>query len=298
MKNEMPRGMRAGPGGGSGGGRLICIILLGVFLFPGFASCEEVKSPDEHATLDSFYTLYQPYRNNISTYQPIYFLPAADLRESKLQISFKYRAFNPNGTFAGRYPWLAGLYFGYTQTSFWDLESDSMPFEDTSYKPELFHLTQNVWAGSSESRGLFLKSGLFHESNGKEDVDSRSINTVNLQSIFVFYNPDNRYGLSIAPKVRGYFSTGEENSDIADYRGYFDVDVKIGRADGAVLSSLFSWAKKGGSVQVDLTYPAGKWLFDNINLYLHLQYVNALAENLLFYEERTEAFRIGVSFVR
>lgn len=251
--------------------------------------------PDGHETLDSFYTLYQPYVNNISAYQPIYFLVGTDLSESEFQISFKYRIFNTNANLVGKHPWLAGWHFGYTQTSFWDLGSDSLPFEDTSYKPEFFHLSRNLRSGS---RGLFFKSGVFHESNGKSGDESRNINTLYFQPILICYNPNNHYGLSIAPRVWGYFSTSEQNPDIADYRGYFDVDVKLGKADGLVFSSVFGWAEEGGSIQLDFTYPVGQWLFNDIHLYLYLQYANVLAENLLYYQDRTEAFRIGVSFVR
>ena len=35
-----------------------------------------------------------------------------------------------------------------------------------------------------------------------------------------------------------------------------------------------------------------------LDVYLQFQYVNALAENLINYKERTEAFRLGFSIVR
>ncbi|MDF7825909.1 phospholipase A [Pontiellaceae bacterium B12227] len=259
---------------------------------------QEKAAGAQYESLDSFYTLYQPYVNNISAYYPIYFLAGTDLSKSKFQISFKYRFFNTDGHLVEKYPWIAGWHFGYTQTSFWNLESSSLPFEDTSYKPELFYLSRNLTAGTPASRGLFFKGGVFHESNGKSDDNSRGINTLYAQPIWVFYNPDNRYGLSLGTKVWGYFSTSEQNTDIADYRGYFDVDIKVGRSDGFVLGTTLGWAKEGGSVQLDFTYPVGEWLFNNVYLYLHMQYVNALAENLLDYQDRTEAFRIGVSFLR
>ncbi len=103
-----------------------------------------VEAGEDYPTLDSLFTLYQPYMANISAYEPIYFLVGADPSESKFQFSFKYRFFNATGTLTQRHPWIGGFHFGYTQTSFWDLESGSFPFEDSSYKPELFHLTENL----------------------------------------------------------------------------------------------------------------------------------------------------------
>jgi outer membrane phospholipase A len=68
------------------------------------------------------------------------------------------------------------------------------------------------------------------------------------------------------------------------------------KADSLVLVSNWRWAKEGWSVQVDLSYPAGHYLSDNINIYL--QYVNTLAESLLNYQDCTETFRLGFSFIR
>ena len=252
----------------------------------------------EHETIDAFFSLYQPYLTNISAYQPIYFLVGTDPEKSKYQVSFKYRFLKIDCELARKQPWLTGFHFGYTQTSFWDLKSDSMPFEDNSYKPEFFHVTRNIKSRASWLQGLFLKSGFEHESNGKSDVDSRNINIVYVQPISIFYSSKTKYGLSFSPRVWTYFSTGDHNPDIEDYRGYFDVDLKIGKADGFVFSSLFGWARKGGSVQLDLTLPVSRTWFENVNMYFHVQYVSALAESLIQYQERTEAVRIGFSFVR
>ncbi|MEZ4603158.1 MAG: hypothetical protein R2861_07065 [Desulfobacterales bacterium] len=46
-----------------------------------------------------------------------------------------------------------------------------------------------------------------------------------------------------------------------------------------------------------MTYPLNN-LFENIDLYLQIQYVNALAGKPIDYQERSRAFRIGFSIVR
>ena len=51
-------------------------------------------------------------------------------------------------------------------------------------------------------------------------------------------------------------------------------------------------------MQTDLTYPIDRLLGNNLNVYLHLQYSNSLAESLVDYQKRTEAFRLGLSFFR
>ena len=219
--------------------------------------------------------------------------------KSKFQISFKYRLFNRDGPLTVQHPWLQGFHFAYTQTSFWDLQSASMPFEDTSYKPELFFRSSNLDIGLGQIKGFFLQTGFQHESNGRGGNDSRSTNFLYAKPIFIFYNETSKLGLQIAPKVWTYMANEEENNpDLPDYRGYFNLELKTGMADGLVLESNLRWAAKGGSIQVDLSYPLRRFLFGNIDLYLQAQYVNSLAESLIDYKARTEAVRIGFAIVR
>lgn len=254
---------------------------------------------DRYQSLDELFLLYQPYIGNISAYKPMYFLVGTQPEKSKFQISFKYRFFNPEGSFATAHPWVAGFHFAYTQTSFWDLASDSKPFEDTSYKPELFFLSSNIRALSSKQSRFFVQAGLEHESNGQAGTESRSNNYGYLRPIFIYYSPRNRIGIQVAPKIWGYLGVEEENNaDFADYRGFFDLELKVGKADSLVLESHCWWARKGPSVQLDLTYPLHRFLFNNLDFYFQINYTNALAENLRNYTERTEALRLGLAIVR
>ena len=88
-----------------------------------------------HENIDALFTLYQPYLDNISAYQPIYFLVGTDPGDSTFQFSFKYRLFDIESDKSEKMGLLNGFHFAYTQTSYWDLAADSLPFEDTSYKP-------------------------------------------------------------------------------------------------------------------------------------------------------------------
>ncbi|MBU4449613.1 MAG: phospholipase A [Proteobacteria bacterium] len=105
--------------------------------------------------------------------------------------------------------------------------------------------------------------------------------------------------MAIAPKVWTYLPEDRsENPDLRAYRGYFELEIKVGKEDGFILGSCFRWASAGASLQLDMTYPISRFLFGNIDLYLHAQYVNTLAENLLNYRERSEAVRLGFSIIR
>jgi outer membrane phospholipase A len=130
----------------------------------------------KYPSLDSLLVRHQPYLENISAYKPMYFLVGTDPEDSKFQFSFKYRFFNTESDLVNDLPALKGIHFAYTQTSFWDLESDSKPFQDTSYKPELFFLSPNIDTMFSSVKGFFIQTGLEHESNGMAAEESRSTN--------------------------------------------------------------------------------------------------------------------------
>jgi outer membrane phospholipase A len=262
---------------------------------PVEAPATVTDQPRTFDTLDSLFDLYQPYLPNIRAYQPMYFLIGANPEESKLQFSFKYSFFEP-GSLGKRFKWTRGLNFAYTQTSFWDLKSSSKPFQDTSYKPEFFHLTRNL-SSRPTHRGLFLQSGFEHESNGRGGVQSRSTNYLYVKPIFIWFNPDTQIGLQVAPKIWSYVGNSNLNPDLPDYRGYFDLEIKVGKADSFVLGSHLRWAREGVSTQLDLTYPM-HFLFKNLEIYLQAQYSYALAESLVDYRQRTNAFRLGVAIVR
>ena len=251
-----------------------------------------------YQTADELFNLYQPYLENVGAYEPIYFLVGAEPEESKFQISLKYRFLHPKMALSKQYPWLRGFHIAYTQTSYWDLESDSQPFDDTSYKPELFFLSPNLFSGMGFSH-VFFQTGYQHESNGQSADLSRSTNFLYLKPIFILFHKNSGLGLEVAPKLWAYVGNDDEtNPDLYKYRGYFDLEIKFGKAEGAVIESHLQWAKKGGSAYVDLSYPLDRLFDTRLQIYLHAQYVNALAEGLLNYKERTRAVRFGISVVR
>lgn len=250
-------------------------------------------------SLESLFSLYQPYQENISAYRPMYFLVGTDPEESKFQISLKYRFLSPGKELAEKYPWSRNFYLAYTQTSFWDLDSASQPFKDTSYKPEIFFLTPAVYRWNKGISRLFVQAGFQHESNGRGEEFSRSTNYAYIRPVFIFYHEKTRLGFQLAPRLWSYAGNDDDtNPDLYRYRGYFDLEIKAGRADRLVIGSRVGWAEEGGSLYLDATYPLHRLLPVDLDVYLQAQYVNALAESLLDYTERTRAVRLGISIVR
>jgi outer membrane phospholipase A len=259
----------------------------------------ETDSAMAYQNIDALFTLYQPYLDNISAYRPIYFLAGTDPRDSTFQFSFKYRLFDIESEKSKKIGFLNGFHFAYTQTSFWDLAADSLPFEDTSYKPELFFAFPKLGTGFSANQSLYFQTGIQHESNGQGGDISRSTNFLYAQPIFIDFNPRTTFGFLVAPKVWTYVENDDEsNQDLPDYRGYFELEVICGLAESLVVGSNLCWAKEGGSIQLDVTFPIHRIIKGISGAYLQVQYVNALAESLINYDERTEAVRIGLSIIR
>jgi outer membrane phospholipase A len=260
---------------------------------------ETVTTDKVYPTLDSMFALSQPYQKNASAYQPVYFLVGANPDESKFQISFKYRIFDSESLLAEENPWIKGLHLGYTQTSFWDLKSSSAPFDDTSYKPEIFWSSKNYLTSEHGLlKGLFFQTGVQHESNGKDEDFSRSTNYLYIEPILVFYDDDSKFGLQLSTKIWSYFENDDTNEDLSDYRGYFDLEAEFGYADSFVFNTLFRLADEGASFQLDVSYPLDKIFGDALDVYFYVQYANMLAESLLDYQERSQEIRFGLALIR
>jgi outer membrane phospholipase A len=236
----------------------------------------------------------------VSAYESIYFLYGADPSNAKFQLSLKVQIFHPRGPLATEHAWLPGFHFGYTQTSFWDLASDSKPFEDTSYKPELFYLSKDIRQDYATwiSR-LDFQTGLQHESNGRDYPASRSLNILYIKPLVAVGDTEGLH-FTFAPKIWIYVGDMSENPDIEDYRGYFDLLLKFGSPDGMEITTNLRKGTEGGkgSVQIDFMYPLSRVTAGNLGFYFHAQYFTGYAEDLLNYDEKTSQLRVGLAFIR
>lgn len=236
----------------------------------------------------------------LQTYDPMYFVVGdrGDTR-ARFQLSFKYRLLDERGPIGRLFPpFFARVYFGYTQTSLWNLSQSSKPFEDTSYKPSLFYYEPAAWTNADGRYNLGVAGGLEHESNGQGGPQSRSINILYVRPEWRAFVGDHYY-MFVAPKVWGYLDKSE-NPDIQRFRGYFDLNLRAGRVDGLQVSTNY---RKGtatiGAVQVDVTYPIRRPFFANAGGYLMFQYFNGYGETLLNYNVRGPAqYRLGFAIVR
>jgi len=232
----------------------------------------------------------------LSFYEPMFAVvgPGIDAN-AQFQISFKLRLYEPaDKTSRGL---LDNLYFGYTQTSFWDLTSDSKPFLDTSYAPGLFYYVKNTdWQVGGNSVGV--AAGYEHESNGKDEAKSRSIDTLFVRPDFTFGDTRDFYW-RFSPKLYAYIEKSE-NPDIQKYRGYGDFRFTYGKSDDWQLTLNLRKGTMASAFSAELqgTYPLNR-LFPGLSGYLMAQYFTGYGETLINYNQREPwSLRFGYAIWR
>lgn len=231
----------------------------------------------------------------ISEEDPVYFvLGARDGWSGRFQLSFKYRLFDPVTGFGADQPWLVGFYFGYTQSSLWDLSAESKPFHDTSYRPSFFW----KWQRADERTWIdAIRLGFEHESNGQAGPTSRSINTL-------FVRPEWRWSagrggmIEFTPKLYTYLSKGE-NPDIVQYRGYVDWRLRHDAGGQWITTAVARLGTAGkGSLLLDMSRRTRDIKVGPLSGYLHLQFFNGFGESILDYNVRRNAqLRVGLAIV-
>jgi len=236
----------------------------------------------------------------VQAYEPIYLLFGADPEIAKFQVSLKTRLFDPSWDTPRAGQARDGLYFAYSQTTFWDLVNESRPFVDSSYRPEFFWLKDDLHPQWLTDRAeLSWQAGLRHESNGQGEPDSRSFNVVYFRPSLAVDWTRRRF-LRVVPTAWIYIGDLSDNPDIARYRGYGDVRVTGGKDDGLQVSLLGRAGSQFDRVfmQLDLSFPLSRVGTSGVRPFLHVQASTGYAESLQDYRERDRRFLIGISFVR
>jgi phospholipase A1 len=201
--------------------------------------------------------------------------------ELKFQFSFKQQIYD-------------GLYFAYTQKSFWRVldQEESRPFRETNFNPALFYRllrpapSWGAWGGDL---------GIEHESNGTREPTSRNWNRVYLA-------PFVEYGrlraelklwrrLSEEAKKTPEDTSGDENPDISDFYGYGELRLAyVNRwQHRAAMMARWNFATDNGAVQLDYSVPTG-----TKNLFIYGQFWSGYGESLIDYNRSITRYGIGV----
>ncbi len=214
-----------------------------------------------------------------------------DGSELKFQISQKAKILNSRSWhFMGFTSFR--LWGAYTQQSSWQAfnSQDSSPFRETNYEPELI-----ATLGTGNQYGLKLVNlGLVHQSNGRDQPDSRSWNRAYLQG---GWETD-----TLSALVRGWWRMPEnesqdDNPDIEDYVGRAEIALRWAPLDDSqvinlILRNNLRSESNRSFVQLDWATPVTL----NQSARLHLQFTSGYGESLIDYNYRQTTVGLGVSF--
>ena len=186
------------------------------------------------------------------------------------------------------------LHFGFTLQSWWQLYSNniSKPFRETNYQPEVFYVAPLNWHPLGSNTGFAI--GAEHQSNGRSQPLSRSWNRVYASFLF----EKNNFALSFKPWIRlkenekehPLSSDGDDNPDISDYMGHFELLVAH-KWDKYVLSfeGRHNFSHHKGGMELSFTFP----LWGKLRGYA--QYTAGYGESLIDYNHSQQRFGLGIA---
>jgi len=117
------------------------------------------------------------------------------------------------------------LWFAYTQTAYWQAYngSESSPFRETNYMPELFSVWRIGVPLTERWRWRMLSIGLKHQSNGRGSALGISRSWNRLYANFGFEGPNTE--VYLRPWLRVLTEDPDDNPDIDDFLGNGDLRV-------------------------------------------------------------------------
>lgn len=196
--------------------------------------------------------------------------------EVKLQISAKANIFKDLF-------WGVGMYFAYTQKSFFQMYSRSIssPFRSTDYNPE-FTLYKPF------DFGLNVRFGYKHLSNGDAGNDSRSINVMALDLIYKISD--------FRATLKSWVYMTHDPRDIRKYLGYSDLILEYDFCGRNHLSLtignlVHNYKHYKGNVKLE-------YRFDIRHFGIFVQYFYGYGDSLHEYNLKKHAIGVGFALAR
>ena len=227
-------------------------------------------------------------------------------RELDFQFSFKsnwYKSDNEHHA----------VWFGYTQNSFWQVfdSEHSHPFRENNYEPELIYSYRiqkdelnkypdnfpSIFSSLSKNLGLRVTNiAVEHQSNGMSDPRSRSWWRLYAQAGFEGDLNDGDK-LIVLPRIWARIDKGgnpadDNNSNITDYLGHGDLEVRFYEKDKGIVASALA---RVHSLQLDFGFPARNCLPFLTNMNLHVHYFTGYGESLIDYNQNHKTIGLGIS---
>lgn len=190
------------------------------------------------------------------------------------------------------------LLAAYTQQSYWQAFNNaiSSPFRETNYEPEImWQYVRPHTRGDYYNRMIVL--GFTHQSNGRTQPFSRSWNRIYANLVFeysdFFFSFKPWYRIPESAKTDPLSSSGDDNPDIEDYMGKFELTATWARHGnerlGLMLRNNLDFnSENRGAVQIDWSFPIHSKLLG------YVQYFNGYGESLISYNDYVQRIGVGV----
>ncbi len=268
------------------------IFLLALFLYGADFSNYFPSLVKDYKDAQTKHNVQQFFNRDFSLYpyHEIYLLPVTwdfDKKSGRKQFETKFQI-SIMKSFANNLLGKNEVYFfAYTQTSWWQTSSESAPFRENNYQPEIFVLFPTE--GFYKKLDAVILS-LDHQSNGMGGVYSRSWNRIYAKFI-LHYKP-------IIVNFRVWYrlppSGKDDNPDIEDYLGYGDIKLFYPYKNDLVTSLIrYNPATNKGAIEIDYS----KKIKDK-NVFLYFQYFYGYAESLIDYNRLVNKVGIGFEYSR
>ena len=186
-------------------------------------------------------------------------------------------------------------FFGYTQTSWWQTMSDSAPFRENNYQPEIFVMfPMERYHPNLDAIILALN----HQSNGRDGEYSRSWNRIYTRFVFhyneVIFNFRIWYRIPEKSKKYPTDPNGDDNPDIEDYLGYGDLKILFPYKDNLFTSFLrYNPSTEKGAIEITYSKP-----IRDKDIFLYCQYFYGYGESLIDYNNLVNKIGIGFEYSR
>ncbi|MBK26725.1 MAG: hypothetical protein CME70_22180 [Halobacteriovorax sp.] len=180
------------------------------------------------------------------------------------------------------------LFAAYTQKSLWQIydKEGSRPFRETNYNPEVFYR----FGGAR----VYSDIGYAHESNGREDPESRSWDRIYAKVAWVsdLLNFDlNIWHILVEDQGKAQFP--EKTEPIKDFYGHGDFRITL-KMDWLFISTLtrFNWSTNKGAWETDISFRLTE------NFFLTFQHFLGYGDTLRDYNNYTNRYGIGIMLNR
>lgn len=264
----------------------IFLTIAASVIFPTSVDAQIVTVNNERINTDSVRREFDkgPY---FTLYKDNYFIfgPAIGQKINKHNTNAKFQISISQKLTKSTLPWNTYLYLFYTQKVFWNVLEESLPMTDLNFNP-----------GIGLAKPLFVKNRyigkltlmLEHESNGRDNDESRSWNKISFAGNIIV-DPS----LMVHAKFWIPIVDGEHNRDILDYCGIYQVGTSYLSPNRRWSGSVVLVKRRGWNLNYNTIVELSWRLGNKQNQSLFLQYYNGYGEGLLDYNKFHSQLRVG-----